>query len=91
MAYVTANRFNFNVVELDSVYFWYLWPWCLKLISVSVGTDPPYFSGQSCVLYSSRGLEAIRTSRPQNRLPTWVWECTFSVGIWKLNRTKRYP
>ena len=53
VASITANRLNFTVVELDSVYLWHLWPLCLKWISVSVGTDPPCcFRTESCFVFS---------------------------------------
>ena len=53
VAYITANRLNFTVMELDSVYLWHLWPLCLKWVSVSVGTDPSCcFRTESCFVFS---------------------------------------
>ena len=88
-AYITANKLNFKVVELDSaVYLSNLWM-CLKWISISVGTYPPCCFKRSRVSYSSCELKAVRTSRPRTGLPTEVWECIISLGIRKPNRSKR--
>ena len=89
VAYITANRLNFTVVELASVYLWHLWPLCLKWISVSVGTVLHVVSGRSRVSYSPREFKAIRTSMPGTRLATEVSECIISLGIRKPNRSKR--
>ena len=46
-------------------------------------------SGRSRVSYSPRELKAIKTSMPPTQLPTEVWECITSLGIWKPKRSKR--
>ena len=89
MAYITANRLNLTVVELDSVYLWHLCLLWLKWIQSLLETIHYVVSGRSRVSYSSRELKAIRTFRLRTRLPTEVLECIISLGIQKPNRSKR--
>ena len=84
VAYITANRLNFTVMELDSVIFGFFGH-CASNGSQLVLEPIRHVSGRSRVSYSPRELKAIRTSMPRTRLPTEVWERIISLEKRKPN------
>ena len=85
VAYITANRLNFTVMELDSVIFGFFGHCASNGSHLVLEPIRHVVSGRSRVWYSPRELKAIRTSMPRTRLPTEVWERIISLEKRKPN------
>ena len=85
VAYITANRLNFTVMELDSVIFGFFGHCASNGSQLVLEPIRHVVSGRSRVSYSLRELKAIRTSMPRTRLPTEVWERIISLEKRKPN------